>query len=249
VWIAEKGTVDSDQSASSASLIDPNFGARQTILAVNNFNMGNLSVGIGNSPTGNPDWTSSIGNGKSFSIKRLIVFVRLKDSPATLPPTAPVPPSAPPSDLGKCTLYQPTSYNLLRRLSGSLNWVFNVKVPVNVSGLGAFDPFGTGLNKDKLIAILNNKNVQVVGARVTNSSLPLSDNFRWFTFPPVLLSPIGSYHLISTSFNQDPAQDLSKVTWSPDCTLTSAKAYVNYVGVPYTGTDRFYSTAVSVDVP
>lgn len=55
-----------------------NHAARQTILAVNNWRAGgNADIGIGNRPTGNPDWTFA-ANASSYAAKRLRVLVRVK---------------------------------------------------------------------------------------------------------------------------------------------------------------------------
>lgn len=53
-----------------------NHVAKQTIFAINKWNSGNnAEIGIGNSPTGNPDYTFT-NNGASYSFKRLRVLVR-----------------------------------------------------------------------------------------------------------------------------------------------------------------------------
>jgi len=55
-----------------------NFNARQTVFAVNHWREGKgADLGIGNQPTGNPDWTFA-GNADSYSAKRLRIFVRCK---------------------------------------------------------------------------------------------------------------------------------------------------------------------------
>ena len=56
-----------------------NYGAAQTLFAMNNFNTTNSGVyvclGIGNQPTGNPDWTHSY-NAPSYDLRRVLhVFV------------------------------------------------------------------------------------------------------------------------------------------------------------------------------
>ena len=52
-----------------------NYGAKQTLFAVNNFNKGaSVCVGIGNRSSGEPDWTFA-GNAGSYSYRRLRVFV------------------------------------------------------------------------------------------------------------------------------------------------------------------------------
>ncbi len=54
-----------------------NYGASQTIMAYNRWsfsgNSGNEDIGIGNQPTGNPDWTFA-QNSASFATKNLYVF-------------------------------------------------------------------------------------------------------------------------------------------------------------------------------
>jgi sialate O-acetylesterase len=55
-----------------------NHAAKQTLFAVNHWREGShADVGIGNQPTGNPDWTFA-GNAGSYQAKRLRVFVRSK---------------------------------------------------------------------------------------------------------------------------------------------------------------------------
>ena len=59
-----------------------NYGAKQTLFAVNNFNKGaSVCVGIGNRSSGEPDWTFA-GNAGSYSYRRLRIFVsRAKSAP------------------------------------------------------------------------------------------------------------------------------------------------------------------------
>jgi sialate O-acetylesterase len=53
-----------------------NHDAKQTVFAVNHWKEGNRAdVGIGNQPTGNPDWTFA-ANAGSYQTKRLRVLVR-----------------------------------------------------------------------------------------------------------------------------------------------------------------------------
>ena len=53
-----------------------NHDARQTLFAVNHWKQGaKADIGIGNSPSGNPDWTFT-GNAGSYRTKRLRVLVR-----------------------------------------------------------------------------------------------------------------------------------------------------------------------------
>jgi sialate O-acetylesterase len=55
-----------------------NHEAKQTLFAINHWREGNgADLGIGNAPTGNPDWTFA-ANGDGYTNKRLRVFVRAK---------------------------------------------------------------------------------------------------------------------------------------------------------------------------
>ena len=55
-----------------------NHDARQTLFAINHWREGEKAdLGIGNAPTGNPDWTFA-ANGDNYTSKRLRVFVRVK---------------------------------------------------------------------------------------------------------------------------------------------------------------------------
>jgi len=63
-----------------------NHGASQTLFALNHWNGGPLETGIGNQPTGNPDWTFS-NNGGTFDVRTLHVLVK-RDSGDTAPPAA-----------------------------------------------------------------------------------------------------------------------------------------------------------------
>jgi sialate O-acetylesterase len=55
-----------------------NHDAKQTIFAFNHWAVGDKAdVGIGNQPTGNPDWTFA-ANAGSYSTRRLRVLVRTK---------------------------------------------------------------------------------------------------------------------------------------------------------------------------
>jgi sialate O-acetylesterase len=55
-----------------------NHDARQTLFAVNHWAEGShADLGIGNQPTGNPDWTFA-GNAGSYQTKRLRVLVHCK---------------------------------------------------------------------------------------------------------------------------------------------------------------------------
>ena len=63
-----------------------NYGASQTLFALNHWNGGPLEIGIGNQPTGNPDWTFA-NNGGNYLVKTLQVLV-LRNAGDTTPPTA-----------------------------------------------------------------------------------------------------------------------------------------------------------------
>jgi sialate O-acetylesterase len=55
-----------------------NHAAKQTLFALNHWREGShADLGIGNQPTGNPDWTFA-GNAGSYQVKRLRVLVRCK---------------------------------------------------------------------------------------------------------------------------------------------------------------------------
>ena len=55
-----------------------NHDARQTLFALNHWKEGShADLGIGNQPTGNPDWTFA-GNAGSYKMKRLRVLVHVK---------------------------------------------------------------------------------------------------------------------------------------------------------------------------
>ena len=55
-----------------------NHNAKQTLFALNHWREGtSADIGIGNAPTGNPDWTFA-QNAESYPTKRLRVFVRMK---------------------------------------------------------------------------------------------------------------------------------------------------------------------------
>ncbi len=67
--------MDSVGSAGYGCVQVHNYGAKQTLFAVNNYNKGaSVCVGIGNRPTGEPDWTHA-SNAGSYSYRRLRVFV------------------------------------------------------------------------------------------------------------------------------------------------------------------------------
>ncbi|MBX2827800.1 MAG: T9SS type A sorting domain-containing protein [Flavobacteriaceae bacterium] len=63
-------------SGSYGSFQVHNHGAGETLFALNRFNStsGNVDIGIGNSPAGNPDYTSE-QNGASFTDRRLLILV------------------------------------------------------------------------------------------------------------------------------------------------------------------------------
>jgi sialate O-acetylesterase len=69
-----------DQSGSgmgTGSMQVHNLATRKTVLALNNWRRGgtHCDLGIGQAPTGHPDWTGA-ANGGSYTIKRLRVLVR-----------------------------------------------------------------------------------------------------------------------------------------------------------------------------
>ncbi len=51
-----------------------NYGVGQTLFALNQWNGGNVDLGIGNRPTNDPDWTFA-SNGSSYSIRNLQILV------------------------------------------------------------------------------------------------------------------------------------------------------------------------------
>ena len=72
------GDVPIDPADGYGSMQIHNHAARQTLLAVNHWREGSRAdLGIGNQPTGNPDWTFA-GNAGSYQVKRLRVLVRCK---------------------------------------------------------------------------------------------------------------------------------------------------------------------------
>ncbi len=76
VW--DFGDEISDPADGYGSMQVHNHDAKQTLFALNHWREGNRAdVGIGNQPTGNPDWTFA-GNAGSFEAKRLRVLVRCK---------------------------------------------------------------------------------------------------------------------------------------------------------------------------
>jgi autotransporter-associated beta strand protein len=58
-----------------------NYGARQTLFAYNNWNTtaSNSALGIGNQPSGSPDWTFNTANIASVTTRRLYVLVRPRE--------------------------------------------------------------------------------------------------------------------------------------------------------------------------
>lgn len=71
-----------------------NWGAGQTLWAINRFNSSseNVCIGIGNSPTGNPDWTFRL-NSNQYDSRRLLVFIQPAGAPGAIAPdtTRPAP--------------------------------------------------------------------------------------------------------------------------------------------------------------
>jgi len=72
-----------------------NWGAKQTVFALNHFGNGNntLEMGIGNNASGHPDWTST-NNAGNYNSRRLWVFVRRKSAAASGPEIKSQPASA-----------------------------------------------------------------------------------------------------------------------------------------------------------
>lgn len=72
------GDQPSDPADGYGSMQVHNHDARQTLFAVNHWREGKgADVGIGNAPSGNPDWTFA-ANAGSYPVKRLRVLVRCK---------------------------------------------------------------------------------------------------------------------------------------------------------------------------
>jgi hypothetical protein len=71
-----------------------NYSAGQTVFALNHWSSGStIEVGIGNQPTGHPDWTFS-NNGGTFTVKTLYVLVRRDATNRHSRPDPPTPVSA-----------------------------------------------------------------------------------------------------------------------------------------------------------
>ncbi len=86
---ASEGTFDfgdrCDFSSDYGSMQVHNYGAAQTLFALNHWNTGGpLEIGIGNNPADNPDWTFS-NNGTAYSVKTLQVLVK-RNTGDTTPP-------------------------------------------------------------------------------------------------------------------------------------------------------------------
>jgi lysophospholipase L1-like esterase len=66
-----------------------NWGAKQTLWAFNRFNSSteNVCIGIGNNPSGHPDWTFAL-NGHQYDSRRLLVFIQPAGGPDTVAPVA-----------------------------------------------------------------------------------------------------------------------------------------------------------------
>jgi sialate O-acetylesterase len=72
------GDEPSDPADGYGSMQVHNHAAKQTLFALNHWREGShADLGIGNQPTGNPDWTFA-GNAGSYQAKRLRVLVRCK---------------------------------------------------------------------------------------------------------------------------------------------------------------------------
>ena len=73
------GDSGGDLNAGYGSMQVHNHAKQQTIFAFNHWSEGgNADVGIGNNPSGNPDWTFK-GNAKEYSVRRLRVLVHYRD--------------------------------------------------------------------------------------------------------------------------------------------------------------------------
>jgi len=72
------GDAPGDPAEGHGSMQVHNHDAKQTLFALNNWKAGShADLGIGNQPTGNPDWTFA-GNAGSYQVKRLRVLVHCK---------------------------------------------------------------------------------------------------------------------------------------------------------------------------
>ncbi len=72
------GDQPTDPADGYGSMQVHNHDARQTLFALNHWAEGSQAdVGLGNQPTGNPDWTFA-ANAASYPVKRLRVLVRCK---------------------------------------------------------------------------------------------------------------------------------------------------------------------------
>ena len=72
------GDEPSDPADGYGSMQIHNHDAKQTLFAINHWREGgHADLGIGNQPTGNPDWTFA-GNADSYAKKRLRILVRPK---------------------------------------------------------------------------------------------------------------------------------------------------------------------------
>jgi Domain of unknown function (DUF303). len=73
------GDSGGDSNEGYGSMQVHNHAARQTIFAFNHWSEGDKAdVGIGNNPSGNPDWTF-MENAKAYSLRRLRVLVHYRD--------------------------------------------------------------------------------------------------------------------------------------------------------------------------
>jgi sialate O-acetylesterase len=72
------GDAPAEQAEGHGSMQVHNHAAKQTLFALNNWKAGShADLGIGNQPTGNPDWTFA-SNAGSYKVKRLRVLVHCK---------------------------------------------------------------------------------------------------------------------------------------------------------------------------
>jgi uncharacterized protein YrzB (UPF0473 family) len=106
-----------------------NYGASQTLFALNQFNQGaNKDLGIGNKPTGHPDWTFS-DNSSAYDSKKLYILVNntntsLPDITAECSAT-PVAPTASDNCAGTVTGTTPTVFPITTQGTTIITWTYD----------------------------------------------------------------------------------------------------------------------------